>query len=137
MPTVLRFVGYALIVFAVVFAVQFVMWRVYESGENWAILNPIGIVAVGIALLINARRKLVYDRDAGAEFTREFLEANTMLYSTILLAALYLFNSLNLWINGYHEVNELVMHDINWVIVDVATVVIVGTTGRYLVRTAG
>ena len=56
-----------------------------------------------------------------------------MYFATMVLAALLVFNWLNLLVNGGSEVGEEVMHDVVWV-VGIMIIVISGATGGYLLR---
>ena len=51
-----------------------------------------------------------------------------------ILTALFLFNWLNLLVNGAKPVGEEVMHDVVWVVVDIMIIVVSGATGGYLLR---
>ena len=64
------------------------------------------------------------------------LESNVMYFATMVLAALFLFNWLNLLVNGASEVGEEVMHDVVWVVVDVMIILVSGATGGYLLRSS-
>ena len=52
-----------------------------------------------------------------------------MYFATMVLAALFLFNWLNLLVNGAKDFGEEVMHDVVWVVVDIMIIVVTGATG--------
>ena len=90
-----RIIGVVYILVSIVVAVQFLVWRLYESNVMWDFANDIS------------------------------------------LAALFLFNWLNLLVNGASEVGEEVMHDVVWVVVDILIILVSGATGGYLLRGTG
>ena len=59
-----------------------------------------------------------------------------MYFATMVLATLFLFNWLNLLVNGAKDVGEEVMHDVVWVVVDVMIILVSGATGGYLLRSS-
>ena len=134
MAAIRRIVGAGLILVSLVVAVQFIMWRLYDSGEVWAILDYVMLVAIALAFYFNLERKRKSDASGDRGITREYLESNVMYFATMVLAALFLFNWLNLLVNGASPVGEEVMHDVVWVVVDIMIIVVSGATGGYLLR---
>lgn len=129
-----RIIGAVHVLVSLVVAVQFIAWRLYDSGDVWSVVNYISLVAIALAFYFNWERKRKHDASGETGITREYLEANVMYYSTIVLTALFLFNWLNLLVNGATEVGEEVMHDVVWVVVDIMIIVVSGATGGYLLR---
>ena len=136
MAAIRRIVGAGLILVSLVVAVQFIMWRLYDSGEVWAIVDWVMLVAIALAFYFNLERKRKHDASGDGGITREYLESNVMYFATMVLAALFLFNWLNLLVNGATAVGEEVMHDVVWVVVDIMIIVVTGATGGYLLRGA-
>ena len=134
MAGIRRIIGAAQILVSLVVAVQFIMWRLYDSGEVWAIVDYVMLVAIALAFYFNLERKRKHDASDDRGITREYLESNVMYFATMVLAALFLFNWLNLLVNGATAVGEEVMHDVVWVVVDVMIIVVSGATGGYLLR---
>ena len=134
MQALRRIIGVAQILVSLVVAVQFIAWRLYESGDVWAILDYVMFVAILLAFYFNLERKRKSDASGESGITREYLESNVMYFATMVLAALFLFNWLNLLVNGAMAVGEEVMHDVVWVVVDIMIIVVSGATGGYLLR---
>ncbi len=134
MQALRRTIGVAQILVSLVVAVQFIAWRLYDSGDVWAILDYIMFVAILLAFYFNLERKRKSDASGESGITREYLESNVLYFATMILAALFLFNWLNLLVNGAKLVGEEVMHDVVWVVVDIMIIVISGATGGYLLR---
>ena len=134
MAGIRRIIGAAQVLVSLVVAVQFIMWRLYDSGEVWAILDYVMLVAIALAFYFNLERKRKSDASGDRGITREYLESNVMYFATMVLAALFLFNWLNLLVNGASPVGEEVMHDVVWVVVDIMIIVVSGATGGYLLR---
>ncbi len=137
MDGIKRIIGVLLILVSIVIAVQFIAWRLYDSGDVWRVVNYVSLVAIVLAFYFNLERKRNHDASGETGITREYIESNVMYYATIILAALFLFNWLNLLVNGASEVGEEVMHDVVWVVVDIMIIVVSGATGGYLLRGAG
>ena len=127
-----RIIGALLILVSIVVAVQFIAWRLYDSGDVWAIVNYISLVAIALAFYFNLERKRKNETSGESGVTREYIESNVLYFSTMVLAALFLFNWLNVLVNGATEVGEEVMHDIVWVVVDILIILVAGATGGYL-----
>ena len=134
MQALRRIIGVAQILVSLVVAVQFIAWRLYESGDVWAILDYVMFVAILLAFYFNLERKRKSDASGESGISREYLESNVMYFATMVLAALFLFNWLNLLVNGAMAVGEEVMHDVVWVVVDIMIIVVSGATGGYLLR---
>ena len=134
MQALRRTIGVAQILVSLVVAVQFIAWRLYDSGDVWAILDYIMFVAILLAFYFNLERKRKSDASGESGITREYLESNVLYFATMILAALFLFNWLNLLVNGASAVGEEVMHDVVWVVVDIMIIVVAGATGGYLLR---
>ena len=134
MQALRRIIGVAQILVSLVVAVQFIAWRLYESGDVWAILDYVMLVAILLAFYFNLERKRKSDASGESGISREYLESNVMYFATMVLAALFLFNWLNLLVNGAMAVGEEVMHDVVWVVVDIMIIVVSGATGGYLLR---
>ena len=132
-----RIIGVFHILVSIVVAVQFLAWRLYDSGAVWEIVNYISLVAIALAFYFNLERKRKHDASGDRGITREYLESNVMYFATMVLAALFLFNWLNLLVNGASEVGEEVMHDVVWVVVDILIILVSGATGGYLLRGTG
>ena len=107
-----RIIGVFHILVSLVVAVQFIAWRLYDSGDVWAIVDYVTLVAILLAFYFNWERKRRSDASGDGSINREYLESNVMYFATMVLAALFLFNWLNLLVNGASEVGEEVMHDV-------------------------
>lgn len=134
MDGIKRIIGVLLVLVSLVIAVQFIAWRLYDSGDVWTVVNYISLVAIALAFYFNWERKRKHDASGETGITREYLESNVMYFATVVLAALFLFNWLNLLVNGEKDVGEEVMHDVVWVVVDIMLIVVLGATGGYLLR---
>ncbi|MCY4474382.1 MAG: hypothetical protein OXC83_02980 [Chloroflexi bacterium] len=134
MAGIRRIIGAALILVSLVVAVQFIAWRLYDSGDVWTIVNYISLVAIALAFYFNWERKYKNEASGEAGVTREYIESNVLYFSTMILAALFLFNWLNLLVNGANDVGVEVMHDVVWVVVDIMIIVVSGATGGYLLQ---
>ena len=133
MDGIKRIIGVVYILVSIVVAVQFIAWRLYDSGAVWEIVNYISLVAILLAFYFNWERK----RRSDGSINREYLESNVMYFATTVLAALFLVNWLNLLVNGAKDVGEEVMHDVVWVVVDVLIILVSCVTGTYLLRGTG
>ena len=136
MDRIKRIIGALLVLVSLVIAMQFIAWRLYDSGDVWTVVNYISLVAIALAFYFNWERKRKHDASGETGITREYLESNVMYFATIVLAALFLFNWLNLLVNGAKDVGEEVMHDVVWVVVDIMLIVLMGATGGYLLRSS-
>ena len=134
MDGIKRIIGALLIVFSIVIAVQFIAWRLYDSGEVWKYVNYVSLVATALAFYFNWQRKYKQEASGETGVTREYIESNVLYFATMILAALFLFNWLNLLVNGAKDVGEEVMHDVVWVVVDIMLIVISGATGGYVLQ---
>ncbi len=134
MDGIKRIIGVLLILVSIVIAVQFIAWRLYDSGAVWAIVNYISLVSIAVAFYFNLRRKFENDASGDGSVDREYVESNVLYFGTMVLAALFLFNWLNVLVNGATEVGEEVMHDVVWVVVDIMLIVLMGATGGYLLK---
>ena len=94
-------------------------------------------MAILLAFYFNWERKRKSDASGDRSINREYLESNVMYFATMVLAALFLVNWLNLLVNGASEVGEEVMHDVVWVVVDVLIILVSCVTGTYLLRGTG
>ena len=137
MAGIRRIIGALLILVSIVIAAQFIAWRLYDSGDVWTIVNIISLVSIAVAFYFNLVRKFANDRSGESGITREYLESNILYFSTIVLAALFLFNWLNLIINGFEEVGDDVMQNIVWVVIDIMLIMVLGGTEGYLLRDSG
>ena len=129
MDGIKRIIGVVYILVSIVVAVQFLAWRLYDSDAVWEIVNYVSLVAIALAFYFNLDRKRKSDASSDGSVNREYLESNVMYFATMVLAALFLFNWLNLLVNGVSEVGEEMMHDVVWVVVDIMIIVISGATG--------
>ena len=134
MDVVRRILGVFLILFSLVIAAQFIAWRLYDSGAVWGVVNYISLVAIAVSFYFNAERKWKSEARGEEGVTKEYLESNVLYFATLALVALFLFNWLNLLVNGVKDVGDEVMHDIVWVVVDILIILVAGATGRYLLR---
>ena len=91
-------------------------------------------MAIALAFYFNLDRKRKSDASGDESINREYLESNGIYFATMVLAALFLFNWLNLLVNGASDVGEEVMHDVVWVVVDIMIILVSGATGGYLPR---
>ena len=137
MDGIRRIIGVVQLLVSLVVAAQFIAWRLYDSGEVWAILDYVMLVAIALAFYFNLERKRKSDASGDRSVNREYLESNVMYFATMVLAALFLFNWLNLLVNGASDVGEEVMHDVVWVVVDVLIILVSCVTGTYLLRGTG
>ncbi len=136
MDGIRRIIGALLILFSIVIAVQFIAWRLYDSGDVWTVVNYISLVAIALAFYFNLERKRKNETSDDGSVNREYIESNVLYFGTMVLAALFLFNWLNLLVNGAKDVGEEVMHDVVWVVVDVMLIVLMGATGGHLLKGA-
>ena len=136
MDGIKRIIGALLILVSIVIAVQFIAWRLYDSGAVWEIVNYISLVSIALAFYFNLNRKHKNEASGDGSVDREYVESNTLYFGTMVLAALFLFNWLNLLVNGAKDVGEEVMHDVVWVVVDVMLIVLMGATGGHLLKGA-
>ena len=134
MDGIKRIIGALLILVSIVIAAQFIAWRLYDSGAVWEIVNYISLVSIALAFYFNLNRKLKNEASGNGSVDREYVESNVLYFGTMVLAALFLFNWLNLLVNGAKDVGEEVMHDVVWVVVDVMLIVIMGATGGHLLK---
>lgn len=134
MDGIKRIIGAALILVSIIVAAQFIAWRLYDSGAVWEIVNYVSLVAIALAFYFNLQRKLKNEASGDGSVDREYIESNVLYFSTMVLAALFLFNWLNLLVNGVSEIGEEVMHDVVWVVVDVMLILVMGATGGYLLK---
>lgn len=136
MDGIKRIIGALLILFSIVIAVQFIAWRLYDSGDVWTVVNYISLVAIALAFYFNLERKRKNETSGDGSVNREYIESNVLYFGTMVLAALFLFNWLNLLVNGAKDVGEEVMHDVVWVVVDIMLIVLMGATGGHLLKGA-
>ena len=134
MDAIRRVIGVVHIVYSVVIAAAFVLWRTGVVDDLWAVINVLSCVVIALAFYFNWDRKRKHDASGEKGITREYLESNVLYFGTMVLAALFLFNWVNLLANGASEVGEEVMHDVVWVVVDIMIIVVSGATGGYLLR---
>ena len=134
MDGIKRIIGALLILVSILIAVQFIAWRLYDSGAVWGVVNYVSLVAIALAFYFNLERKRNSDASGDDGITREYLESNVLYFATMVLAALFLFNWLNVLVNGAKDVGVEVMHDVVWVVVDVMLIVVMGATGGYLLK---
>ena len=132
MAGIRRIIGVVHIVYAVVIAAAFVLWRTGVVDDLWDVINVLSFVVILLAFYFNWERKRKSDASGETGITREYLESNVLYFATMILAALFLFNWLNLLVNGFKDVNEEVMHDVVWVVVDIMIIVVSGATGGHL-----
>lgn len=137
MDGIRRIIGALLILFSIVIAVQFIAWRLYDSGLVWEIVNYISLVSIAVAFYFNLERKRKNETSGDGSVDREYIESNVLYFGTMVLAALFLFNWLNLLVNGAKDVGEEVMHDVVWVVVDIMLIVLMGATGGHLLKGTG
>ncbi len=136
MDGIKRIIGALLILISIVIAVQFIAWRLYDSGDVWTVVNYISLVSIAVAFYFNLDRKRKNEASGDGSVDREYIESNVLYFGTMVLAALFLFNWLNLLVNGAKDVGEEVMHDVVWVVVDIMLIVLMGATGGYLLKGA-
>lgn len=136
MDGIRRIIGALLILFSIVIAVQFIAWRLYESGEVWKYVNYVSLVSIAVAFYFNLDRKRKNEASGDGSVNREYIESNVLYFGTMVLAALFLFNWLNVLVNGATDVGEEVMHDVVWVVVDIMLIVLMGATGGHLLKGA-
>ncbi len=97
-------------------------------------VNCISLVAIALACYFNLERKRKSDASGETGITREYLESNVLYFATMILAALFLFNWLNLLVSGANDVGVEVMHDVVWAVVDIMIIVVSGATEGYLLQ---
>ena len=138
MDGIKRIIGALLILVSLVVAAQFIAWRIYDAADDvWTIVNYVSLVAIALAFYFNLDRKRKSDAIGNGSINREYLESNVLYFATMVLAALFLFNWLNLLVNGMSEVGAEVMHDVVWVVVDILLILVLGASGGYLLRSEG
>ena len=134
MDAIKRIVGAVLILVSMLIAVLFIAWRLYDSADVWTIANIVSLVSIAVAFYFNLERKRISDGSGDNSVTREYLEANALYYATIVLATLFLFNWLNLRVNGIEAVGDDVVQNVVWVVVDILLIVVLWATGGHLLR---
>ena len=125
--------GWLLIAISVVIGVQYVFQAAYDSADVWLILDFAILAAVAISLIVNYLRKRSYDADNDGGLSREYFEANVLLYVSIGLVMMFLYNWIRLLVDG-DDAFDVSDHLILWSAIDVLTVIVSCVTGRYLVR---
>ena len=118
-------------------ALHFVFTPLYENvmdiDEMWGAFNIVMAIAVLGALGIHLYRKLVLDmQGADAGITREYLEANLLVYLSVALSLLFFWN----WIDDltiYPDVQSSVRLTL-WSFINPLFVIVAGVTGCYLWR---
>ena len=127
-------IGVVHILVSLVVAVQLIALRLYDSGDVSTVVNYISLVAIALAFYFNLERKRKSDASGETGITREYLESNVLHFATMILAALFLFNWLNLLVSGANDVGVEVMHDVVWAVVDIMIIVVSGATEGYLLQ---
>ena len=133
MEAIKKPVGWLLIAISVVIGVQYVIQASYDSADVWLILDFAILAAVAISLIVNYLRKRSYDADNDDGLSREYFEANVLLYASIALIMMFLYNWIRLLVDG-DDAFDVSDHLIIWTAVDVLVVIISCVTGRYLIR---
>ena len=133
MEAIKKPVGWLLIAISVVIGVQYVFQAAYDSAEVWFILDFAILASAAISLILNYVRKRTFDADNDGGFSREYFEANVLFYASIALIMTFLYNWINLLVNG-DDAADGSDYLIIWTAVDVSVVIISCVTGRYLIR---
>ena len=126
-------IGWLLIAISVVVGVQYVFQGTYDSGDVWFILDFVILAGAVISLIVNYHRKRSFDGDNDGGLTREYFESNVLLYASIALIMMFLYNWINLLVNG-NDAGDASDYLITWTAVDVLVVILSCVTGRYLIR---
>ena len=126
-------VGWLLIAISVVIGVQYVFQAAYDSGDVWFILDFAILAGAVISLIVNYMRKRAFDSGDDSGFSREYFESNVLLYASTALIMMFLYNWINLLVNG-DDASDASDYLIIWTVVDVSVVIVSCVTGRYLLR---
>ena len=82
MQALRRTIGVAQILVSLVVAVQFIAWRLYDSGDVWAILDYVMFVAILLAFYFNLERKRKSDASGESGITRVSIATIELLNRT-------------------------------------------------------
>ena len=126
-------VGWLLVAISVVIGVQYVFQAAYDSGDVWFILDFAILAGAVISLIVNYMRKRAFDSGDDSGFSREYFESNVLLYASTALIMMFLYNWINLLVNG-DDASDASDYLIIWTVVDVSVVIVSCVTGRYLLR---
>ena len=133
MEAIRRPLGWLLVAISVVIGVQYVFQAAYDSGDVWFILDFAILVGAVISLIVNYMRKRAFDSGDDGGFSREYFESNVLLYASTALIMMFLYNWINLLVNG-DDASDASDYLIIWTVVDVSVVIVSCVTGRYLLR---
>ena len=133
MEGIKKLVGWLLVAISVVIGAQYVFQAAYDSGDVWFILDFAILAGAVISLIVNYIRKRSFDADNDGGFSREYFESNVLLYASTALIMMFLYNWINLLVNGDDAVGDS-DYLIIWTAVDVLVVIVSCVTGRYLIR---
>ncbi len=128
-----KLAGWLLILISVVIGVQYSLQAAYDSGDVWYILDFVILAGVAISLIANYLRKRALDAQNDGGLSREYFEANALLYASVALTLMFLYNWINLLFNGSDALDKP-DYLIIWTAVDVGIVIVSCITGRYLIR---
>lgn len=142
MSTLKRILGFVLLATAVVVGINWVITPIHHDGSPqypvWKVVNWFMAFSVVVALIANiARKRAVGSDGADSPITREYLEANVAFYASLLLAPWFFTNFLtyDFFIDNIPAAG-IEAKDVWWEFIDGLFVLVAGSTGCHLWRSA-
>ncbi len=126
--------GIALQLLAIVVWVLFIATQLYDpqlEGAGlaiWRVLDPIMVLGALVAVFVAFDRKRRHDSSAATGMTRDYFEANVILYGGIALLHALLWH----WI-GFQFSDPSTTHLWLWAIIAISLPLLLGPTGRRLI----
>ena len=126
--------GIALQLLAMVVWVLFIATQLYDpqlEGAGlviWRVLAPIMVLGVLVAVYVAFDRKRRHDSSTATGLTRDYFEANVILYGGIALLHAILWN----WI-GFQFSDPATTHLWLWATIAISLPLLLGPTGRRLI----
>ncbi len=142
MSTLKRTLGFVLLATAVVVGINWVITPIHHDGSPqypvWKVVNWFMAFSVVVALIANiARKRAVGSEGADSPITREYFEANVAFYASLLLAPWFFTNFLTYdFFTGNIPAAGLEAKDVWWEFIDGLFVLVAGSTGCHLWRSA-
>lgn len=137
-----RILGFVLLATAVVVGINWVITPIHHDGSPqypvWKVVNWFMAFSVVVALIANIARKCaVGSEGANSPITREYLEANVAFYASLLLAPWFFTNFLtyDFFIDNIPAAG-IEAKDVWWEFIDGLFVLVAGSTGCHLRRSA-
>ena len=139
MDMVKRLLAVFLVAIAFVVAAHFMVSPLYEDavdvGQVWDVINWFMAVGVVAALIVHYLRKRALDRRGpDGSIDRAYVEVNLSLYASIVLVLWFFWNWFDNLATGAESQGQT--HLFFWTFVDPLFVLIAGTTGCCLWRSA-